>query len=94
MQIIKERKIPRGRRVHVPVNDIPGRNSLTIKPESCILERDKSEPKDDGRTKEPTIVKESSIQEEQSVHPQPESKDVTRIGTKPRRSRKSRTKIK
>lgn len=94
MKVIKERIKPKGKPIPVVVNNLPPKNSLTIKPESCILKEDNNEPKND-RTQETSKVKEErSVQEVRRVPTQPKSKDGIRLNTKPRRNKRSRTKSK
>jgi hypothetical protein len=94
MRVLKERRVPKGKRVHVPVNDLPGRNSLTIKPESCILKEEDNEPKDDGGGKAPTTAQEPNAEEAQEVLGTPKSKSSSRPSVKPRRSGKNSIKSK
>ena len=46
MKIVKERQKPKGTPIKVAVNTFPGRNSLTIKPESSILKEEVDESKE------------------------------------------------
>lgn len=93
MRIIKERKSPKGTPVKVAVNDLPGRNSLTIKPESSILKKEDNEHKTDGTQAVHPEVKEPVVEENGSEEVS-ESKDGTGSSRKYRRSKKDRTKNK